>query len=152
MLIRFGRSGWLERAKQQPDKVRMGVEEIKSDGLLATLDAVRSKLEEPVALGYCNSGVVVAVGEAVKGISAGDRVVSNGPHAELVCVPENLCAVIPEGVSDETAVFTVLAAIGLQGVRLASPTLGECCVVIGLGVIGLLTVQILRAQGCRVLA
>src|SRR5690606_16655419 len=81
----------------------------------------------------------------------GDRVVSNGKHAEVVAVPRNLCAKVPENVSDEAASFTVLAAIGLQGVRLVNPTLGECVVVTGLGLIGLLTVQMLRAHGCRVL-
>jgi predicted dehydrogenase len=87
----------------------------------------------------------------VTGLEVGDRVVSNGPHAEYVAVSKNLCAKVPDGVPDEHAVFTVLGAIGLQGVRLANPTLGECIVVTGLGLIGLLVVQILRAQGCRVL-
>src|SRR5690606_10561811 len=77
--------------------------------------------------------------------------VSNGSHAEVVCVPKNLCAVIPASVADDDAVFTVVAAIALQGIRLAQPTLGECFVVTGLGLIGLMAVQILRAQGCRVL-
>ncbi len=96
-------------------------------------------------------GVVSGVGRGVAGFAAGDRVVSNGKHAEVVCVPKNLCAKIPQGVSDERAAFTILGAIGLQGIRLVNPTLGECVVVTGLGVIGLLTVQMLRAQGCRVM-
>ena len=88
---------------------------------------------------------------AVLGFNQGDRVVSNGAHAEMVCVPKNLCARVPDGIADEEAAFTVLGAIGLQGVRLAQPTLGEGFVVVGLGLIGQLTVQILRANGCRVL-
>ena len=91
------------------------------------------------------------VGRDVEGFVAGDRVVSNGRHAEFVCVPKHLCARVPDSVPDDHAAFTVLAAIGLQGIRLANPTLGECVVVTGLGLIGLLTVQLLRAHGCRVL-
>src|SRR3546814_14712680 len=98
------------------------------------------------------SGVVIAVGEDIDGFTVGDRVVSNGPHADIVRVPHNLCARIPDGVDDEAAAFTVVASIGLQGVRLAGPTLGEVFVVTGAGLIGLLTIQLLRAQGCRVMA
>ncbi|EKD45525.1 MAG: hypothetical protein ACD_69C00251G0001, partial [uncultured bacterium] len=112
----------------------------------------RSKLAQPIPLGYCNVGIVSAVGKGVLGFKLGDRVVSNGPHAEVVNVPKNLCALVPDNVDNESAVFTVVASIGLQGVRLAKPTLGECVVVIGAGLIGLLTVQLLHAQGCRVLA
>jgi len=151
MLVEFGRANWLEKARQQPDKVRMVMDKVRTDGLAATLDAVQSKLDQPLPLGYCNVGVVVEVGEGVEGFAAGGRVVSNGRHAEVVCVPKNLCARVPNDVSDEQAAFTVLAAIGLQGIRLANPTLGECVVVTGLGLVGLLTVQMLRAQGCRVM-
>ncbi len=151
MMVDFGRAGWIAKARQQPDKVRMVLDKVRTDGLMPTIEAVRSKLDQPLALGYCNVGVVVEVGEGVEGFEPGDRVVSNGKHAEVVCVPKNLCAKIPDGVEDEAAAFTVLAAIGLQGIRLAAPTLGECVVVSGLGLIGLLTVQLLRAQGCRVL-
>lgn len=151
MLVEFGKANWLDKARQQPDKVRMVLEKVRTDGLAATLEAVRSKLDQPLALGYCNVGVVAEAGRDVDGFAVGDRVVSNGKHAELVCVPKNLCARIPDAVNDEQAAFTVLAAIGLQGIRLANPTLGECVVVTGLGLIGLLTVQMLRAQGCRVL-
>ena len=118
---------------------------------LRTLEAVRSKLATPIGLGYCNAGVVVDVGEGVTGFEIGDRVVSNGPHAEYVRVPVNLCAKVPDGIEDEHAAFTVLASVALQGVRLAQPTLGEAFVVTGLGLVGLITVQILRANGCRVL-
>ncbi|EJF69204.1 putative zinc-binding dehydrogenase [Pseudomonas sp. Ag1] len=152
MLVGFGRANWLEKARQQPDKVRMVLQKVQTDGLATTVEAVRSKLAQPLPLGYCNVGVVGAVGNDVSGFKPGDRVVSNGPHADIVVVPKNLCALIPDSVSDEAASFTVLASIGLQGIRLAQPTLGETFVVTGVGLIGLMTVQLLRAQGCRVLA
>ncbi len=153
MLIDFGKAGWLDKARQQPDKVKQVIDKIKTDGPLPTLEAVHAKLDQPLPLGYCNVGIVEELGGSseILGFKKGERVVSNGPHAGMVCVPKNLCARIPDGVSDEEAAFTVLGAIGLQGVRLAQPTLGECFVVIGLGLIGQLTVQILRANGCRVL-
>jgi predicted dehydrogenase/threonine dehydrogenase-like Zn-dependent dehydrogenase len=151
MLVDFGRASWVDKARQQPEKVRQVLDKVRTDGLFATLDAVRSKLDQPLALGYCNAGVVLQVGAGVQGFEPGDRVVSNGPHAQVVRVPQNLCARIPDGVDDDAAAFTVLAAIGLQGIRLAAPTLGEQFVVTGLGLIGLVTVQLLRAHGCRVL-
>ena len=151
MLVDFGKANWIDKARQQPDKVRMVLDKVRTDGLATTIEAVQSKLDEPLALGYCNVGVVSELGRGVEGFAVGDRVVSNGKHAEVVCVPKNLCAKIPDGVSDEAASFTVLAAIGLQGIRLVAPTMGECVVVTGLGLIGLVTVQMLRAQGCRVL-
>lgn len=151
MLVDFGRAGWLEKARQQPEKVRQVIDKVRTDGLLPTVEAVRSKLEQPIAPGYCNAGTIAGRGTGVWGFSEGDRVVSNGPHAEWVTVPPTLCARIPDGVSDDEASFTVVGAIGLQGVRLAAPTLGERFVVIGLGLIGLMTVQILRANGCSVL-
>jgi predicted dehydrogenase/threonine dehydrogenase-like Zn-dependent dehydrogenase len=151
MLVDFGKASWVDKARQQPDKVQQVLEKAGTDGLLATIDAVRSKLDMPLALGYCNVGTVVAVGSGVSGYQVSDRVASNGPHAELAAVPQHLCAPIPAGVSDEAAAFTVLASIGLQGIRLANPTLGETFVVSGLGLIGLLTGQLLAAQGCRVL-
>lgn len=149
MLVEFGKSNLLQKARSQPDKVKMVVEKAKTDGVFATLDAVKSKLDQPLALGYCNVGTIIEA--KAEGFAEGDRVVSNGKHAEFVSVPKNLCAHVPDNVSDEAASFTVLAAIGLQGIRLVNPTLGETVVVIGLGTIGLLTVQMLRAQGCRVL-
>lgn len=152
MLVGFGKASYIQKARQQPDKVKMVLEKVKTDGFLTTVDAVRSKLAQPLPLGYCNVGVVAEVGAGVEGFKPGERVVSNGPHADLVKVPKNLCARIPDNVSDEAAAFTVLASIGLQGIRLAQPTLGEAVVVTGVGLIGLLTVQLLRAQGCRVLA
>ena len=130
----------------------MVLEKIKTDGLMTTLEAVQSKLGLPLPLGYCNVGVVAEVGSGVDGFKVGDRVVSNGRHADVVKVPKNLCARIPDNVDDESAAFVVVASIGLQGVRLCQPTLGESFVVTGVGLIGLLTVQLLRAHGCRVLA
>ncbi|MDH5216054.1 MAG: bi-domain-containing oxidoreductase [Gammaproteobacteria bacterium] len=152
MLVDFGKSNYLQKAKQQPDKVKMVLNKIKTDGLFTTVDAVRSKLAQPIPLGYCNVGKVLEAGNGVSEFKSGDRVVSNGPHAEIVRVGKNLCAKIPDNVDDESAAFTVLAAIGLQGVRLAAPTLGESVAVIGVGLIGLLTVQLLKANGCRVFA
>lgn len=130
----------------------MVLEKVQTDGLMTTVEAVQSKLAQPLPLGYCNVGVVSQVGKGAEIFKVGDRVVSNGPHADVVRVPKNLCARIPDEVSDEEASFVVVASIGLQGIRLAEPTLGECFVVTGVGLIGLLTVQLLRAHGCRVLA
>lgn len=149
-LVSFARAGWIERARQQPERVGQFFDKVRSDGLLPALEAVRSRLEDPLPLGYCNVGIVVAVGAGVRGFSVGDRVVSNGPHAEFVAAGRNLCAHVPDRVSDEEATFTVVGAIALQGMRLAIPTLGEHFAVIGLGVIGLLAVQLLRANGCQV--
>ena len=151
MLVEFGNANWIDKARQQPDKVQQVIQKSRVDGLLTTFEAVQSKLDQPISLGYCNVGTVLAVGADVSGFQVGDRVASNGPHAELVVVPQHLAAVIPAHVSDQAASFTVLASIGLQGIRLANPTLGETFLVSGLGLIGLLTAQLLRAHGCRVL-
>ena len=149
MLVDFGKAGWVEKARSQPDKVKMVLEKAIADGLPATIDAVKSKLDQPLKLGYCNVGKVVDGSDT--GFKKGTRVISNGHHAEIVRVPKNLMAHIPDIVDDNSASFTVLGAIALQGVRLVNPTIGETVVVTGLGLIGLLTVQILRANGCRVL-
>ena len=149
MLIDFGKSSWIQKARSQPDKVKMVLEKVKTDGLMPTIDAVRSKLDQPLPLGYCNVGIVQDNGNS--NFKLGDRVVSNGNHAEIVRVPKNLCALVPDDVDDESASFTVLAAIAMQGVRIANPTIGETVVVTGLGLIGLITVQLLKANGCRVL-
>ena len=151
MLLEFGKANWINKARQQPDKVRQTLEKVRTDGLAATVDAVRAKLDQPIPLGYCNVGTVIETGDAIDGLAPGDRVISNGHHAEVIAVGQNLTAKVPDSVSDDDAAFTVLGAIGLQGIRLASPALGESVAVIGLGLIGLLTVQMLRAQGCRVL-
>lgn len=151
MLVEFGKSNLIQKARQQPDKVKQVLDKIKTDGLMPTLEAVFNKLGEPLPLGYCNVGRVIAVGEGVNDFKVGDRVASNGHHAEFVCVPKNLVAHIPEDVSDEEAAFTVIGSIGLQGIRLLNPTIGETVIVVGLGLIGLMTAQLLVANGCRVI-
>ncbi len=151
MLVEFGKAGWIDKARQQPDKVRTVLDKIKTDGLMPAVEAVFNKLDQPLPLGYCNVGRVVKVGAGETAFAVGDRVVSNGKHAEVVSVPFNLCAKVPDSVSDEEAAFTVLGAVALQGIRLVQPTLGETVVVTGLGLVGLMTVQLLCAHGCRVL-
>jgi threonine dehydrogenase-like Zn-dependent dehydrogenase len=150
MLVEFGKASLFKKARQQPEKVRQVLDKIKSEGLMPTLEVVSKRLDEPLPLGYCNAGVVSETGPEVSQFKVGDRVASNGKHAEYVCVPEQLCAKIPESVTDEEAAFTVIGSIGLQGVRLCYPTFGETIVVVGLGLIGLITAQLLKANGCRV--
>lgn len=150
-IVEFSKANLISKARQQPEKVKQVLDKIKTDGLQPTLEAVFSKLDEPMPLGYCNAGVVLDVGSGVEDFKPGDRIASNGQHAEVVCVPKNLCARIPEGVTDDQAAFTVLSSIGLQGIRLLEPTLGEKFVVYGLGLIGLVTVQLLQAHGCQVM-
>ncbi len=151
MLVEFGKSNLFQKAKQQPDKVKEVYNKIKTDGLKPTINAVLNKLGQPIPLGYCNVGKVIAVGKGVQEFSIGDRVSSNGPHAEIVCVPKNLVVKIPDNVTDDEASFTVIGSIGLQGIRLANPTFGETIVVVGLGLIGLITAQLLKANGCHVI-
>lgn len=152
MLVDFGKSNYLQKARQQPEKVKQVIDKVKTDGLQPTINAVKTKLDQPIPLGYSNAGIVIAIGKNVHNFKVGDRVISNGSHAEVVSVPENLCAKIPDNVTFEEAAFTVIASIGLQGIRLVQPTLGETVVVTGLGLIGLLTVQLLQAHGCKVIA
>lgn len=151
MVVDFGRANLVEKALQKPDKVKQVLQKAKTDGVAATMDAVNARLDQPIALGYSNVGRVIAVGKGVEGFKPGDRVVSNGKHAEVVSVPKNLCAKIPDNVTDDQAAFTVLSSIGLQGIRLLNPTLGEYVCVMGLGLIGLIATQILKANGCRVI-
>jgi len=151
MLVAFGRANLLDKARQQPSRVVEVLAKIKSDGLQTTIEAVQSKLDRPIALGYSNAGIVVELGSGVRSYRPGDRVISNGPHSEYVAVPENLCAPIPDGVTFDEAAFTVVASIALQGIRLANPTFGETFVVTGLGLIGLITTQLLVAHGCNVI-
>lgn len=154
MLLEFGRANLLQKARSQPERVRQVIAKMRTDGVLATVDAVRAKLDEAIPLGYCNAGVVIECGDqaARRRFPEGTRVASNGAHAEAALAGVNLGARIPDPVSDEEAAFTVLGAVALQGVRLAAPALGETVFVIGLGLTGLLTVQLLKANGCQVLA
>jgi len=151
MLVEFGRSGLIDKARSQPDKVKQVLDKVRTDGLRPTFEAVRAKLDQPIPLGYCNAGVVVEAGKGSGAFAPGDRVVTNGAHAEYVRVSHTLAARVPDNVAFEAAAFTPVAAIGLQGIRLAEPTLGETVVVFGLGLIGLLSAQLLRANGCRVI-
>lgn len=151
MLVEFGKANIVKKAQKQPEKVQMVIDKIKTDGLIPSINAVMNKLDRPLPLGYCNVGSVIDWGENVDGFEIGDRVISNGFHAEVVSVPKNLCAKVPDNVSDEEAAFTVLASIALQSIRLIKPTLGETVVVIGLGLVGLMAIQLLKASGCRVL-
>jgi len=150
-LVEFGQAGLLAKAWQSPERVRQVLEKIKTDGLFTALEAVNAKLDDPMPLGYSNAGVIVEIGPGVERFAVGDRVASNGGHAEMVNRPVNLCAKIPDGVSDAQASFAVVASIGLQGIRLIQPEIGETVAVFGLGLIGLLAVQMLSASGVRVL-
>ncbi len=152
MLVEFSKANLINKVRQQPERVKQVLDKMRTDGVLPTIEAVFRKLDEPMPMGYCNMGTVLRVGQGVRDLKPGDRVISNGPHAEIVCVPKNLCAKVPDEVGDEEAAFTVLGSIALQGVRLARPTLGEKFLVFGMGLLGLITVQLLRANGCEVLA
>ena len=151
MLVEFGKANFIQKAKQQPDKVKMVFDKVKTDGLKPTMSSVFNKLNQPLPLGYCNVGKVVALGKGVTEFKVGDRVASNGNHAEYVNIPKNLVAKIPDNVSDDEATFTVIGAIGLQGIRLLNPTFGETIVVVGLGLIGLVTAELLMSNGCNVI-
>jgi predicted dehydrogenase/threonine dehydrogenase-like Zn-dependent dehydrogenase len=150
MLVEFGRGGWLSKARQQPEKFRAVLAKVRSEGLLPTLAAVRSKLAQPIPLGYCHVGEVLDAGD-VPGFAVGDRVISNSPHAEVVSADPAFAARIPTTVSAEQAAFTPLAAVALQGLRLLSAQAGETVVVMGLGLIGQLAVRLLRARGVHVI-
>lgn len=151
MLIEFSKANFLLKARKHPDKLRLVIDKIRTDGFWKTTRSVLRRLDQLLPLGYCNVGEIVAIGDDVEGYTIGERVVSNGAHAEMVCVPVNLIARVPDNVPDEEAVFTVVGAIGLHGVRLLAPALGERVAVVGLGLIGLMVVDILHAQGCEVI-
>ena len=151
MLVEFSKANLISKALKQPERVKDVIQKAKADGIISTYESIKSKLEDAIPMGYSNVGIVVEIGQDVKDFKIGDRVISNGSHSEYVSVPQNLCAKIPIEVNDETAVFTILASIGLNGIRLAKPQFGETFLVSGLGIIGLLTAQLLKANGCRVL-
>src|SRR4030095_4501136 len=141
-------------ARQRPDLVKAVMTKVKSDGLLNTLNAVREKMAASQSLGYSASGIVAAVAHDVAEFQVGDRVACAGvgfaAHAEVISVPKNLCVRLPDDLTFEAGAFGTLGAIALQGVRLAVPTLGDSVVVIGVGLVGQITVQLLKANGCRV--
>jgi NADPH:quinone reductase-like Zn-dependent oxidoreductase len=152
----FASKNLLQKARMRPDLVREVLSKISRDGLLATVSTVRSRLDQPSALGYSSAGTVVAVGEGIADINPGDRVACAGAghavHAEFACIPRLLVARIPsEAVSFDEAAFTTVGAVALHGVRTADAKLGDIVAVIGLGLLGQLTVQILKAAGCCVL-
>jgi polar amino acid transport system substrate-binding protein len=153
-VVELGRKSLVGKARERPDLVRKVVEKVKTEGLVNTLGAVREKLDESHALGYSAAGIVVEVGADVTEFRIGDRVACAGTgyaaHAEVLSVPKNLCVALPDAVDFEAGAFGTVGAIALQGVRLAEPTLGESVVVVGLGLIGQLTCQLLNANGCRV--
>jgi predicted dehydrogenase len=154
--VNVAKKGLLGKALERPEMVRKVIDKARKDGIADTLQMVFQRLDSPVALGYSCAGVVVDVGRRVQGFTVGDRVACAGQnyasHAELVSVPRNLCVPIPDGVDFEDAAYVTLGAIALQGVRQAEPRLGEVVAVIGLGLLGQLVVQMLKANGCRVLA
>ncbi|MBC7910315.1 MAG: bi-domain-containing oxidoreductase [Pyrinomonadaceae bacterium] len=154
MAVETAKKSLIGRAREHPELVKKVIQKVKDEGLLNTFDAVRSKLGSSSALGYSAAGIVAGVGEDVSEFRVGDRVACAGvgyaSHAEVLSVPKNLCVRLPEGATFEAGAFGTLGAIALQGVRLAEPTLGEAVVVIGLGLLGQLTVQLLKANGCRV--
>ena len=151
MLVSFAGSGLLGKARSQPERVAQVLDKVRTDGVSATINSVRTRLDEPIALGYAQAGTVVELGEGVTRFEIGDTVASLGPHAEEVVIAETLCARVPAGIGTDEAAFASLGAIALEGIRLCRPELGESFVVTGLGLIGLLSVQLLRAHGCRVL-
>ncbi len=154
-LMDIAKASLAGKAMARPDLVRRVIRNVQRDGLRPTMEKVFTKLDTPISLGYSLAGEVVEVGRRVSGYAVGDRIACAGSalanHAEINAVPRNLTVRIPDGVSDEDASFVTLGAIALQGVRQATPTLGEKIVVMGLGLIGLLTIQLLKANGCRVL-
>jgi len=151
MAMELAKKSLLGKAMERPDQVRRVLEKWRNEGFFNTLAQVREKLDEPMTMGYSSLGVALACGAGVQEFKPGDRVASNGPHAGVVCVPKHLCAHVPDSVPFDHAAFTVLGAIALQGVRLAKLELGDTAFVIGLGLIGQLTLALLKAQGCHVI-
>lgn len=151
MIMDLAKKSLLGKARERPDHAKRVLEKIRSEGLFKTIDSVRKKLDEPMTMGYSSAGRVLACGPGVQHFKPGDRVASNGPHAEVVCVPMNLCAKIPDEVEMDHACFAVLGSIALQGLRLTKCSIGESVFVIGLGLVGQLTVALAKAAGMRVI-
>ncbi len=154
MVVEFAEKGLLGKAQSRPDLVRQIVDKARREGVLSTIEATFNRLDQPMALGYSSAGTVIAVGEGLDGFKPGDRVACAGGgyavHAEYELVPQNLMAKIPDNVDFESAAFATLGAIALHGFRLAQPQVGERVAIIGLGLLGLLSVGIARAAGCSV--
>jgi predicted dehydrogenase/threonine dehydrogenase-like Zn-dependent dehydrogenase len=153
-ILRFGQQNLLQKARSRPDLARQVLDRVRAQGLQTAYQMVQSRLSVPLALGYSSAGHVLEVGPSVDGIRPGDRLACAGGHAghaEIVTVPRNLLVAIPEGVTEEDAAFAAVGAVALQGVREADVRVGERVFVIGLGLVGLLTVQLLKAAGCLVL-
>ena len=154
LTVEAGQKNLVSRAIEQPALVKKVLDKARSEGVVATFDAVRSKLGSLTALGYSAAGTIAAIGEGVIDLRVGDRVACAGvgyaSHAEVLSVPKNLCVRLPDEVTFDHAAFGTVGAIALQGLRLAEPTLGESIVVVGLGLIGQVAVQLLAANGCRV--
>lgn len=155
MLVDFAKKSMLAKAKDRPDLVKQVIDKMKKEGVRNTLEKVFTKLDTPIPLGYSLAGRVVEVGSELSGINIGDRVACGGAgyanHAEINYIPKNLMVKIPDGVDDIDASFVTVGAIALQGVRQTSPLLGEKVAVMGLGLLGQLTVQLLKANGCKVI-
>src|SRR5712691_9187183 len=154
-IVETAQSSLFGKARNRPDLVRQVVDTFKREGLSATYEKVKARLSQTTELGYSAAGVVTEVGRSAEEFRVGDRVACAGAgyasHAEVIYVPRNLCCKIPEAASFEAACYTTVGAIALQGIRQADPRLGEAVAVIGLGLVGQLTVQLLKAAGCRVL-
>ncbi len=154
MAMDFARKSMLGKARSRPDLVKQVTRKLRQEGPLPTYRTVMNRLDTPQPLGYASAGIVEEVGEGVDSLAPGDRVACAGAgyanHAELIIVPENLTAHVPEGLGLDKAAFATLGAIAMQGLRVGDPALGEVVAVIGLGLIGQLTVQLLLANGCRV--
>jgi predicted dehydrogenase/threonine dehydrogenase-like Zn-dependent dehydrogenase len=151
MILDLSKKSLLGKARERPDQVRRVLEKLRTEGVRETLQQVRAKLADPMTLGYSSAGVVIEVGRDVRRFRPGDRVASNGAHAEIVAVPQNLVARVPDGVPFDEACYAVVGAIALQGVRLANVGVGDRVAVIGLGLIGQIAVMLLGAAGCRVI-
>jgi predicted dehydrogenase/threonine dehydrogenase-like Zn-dependent dehydrogenase len=154
-VLDFSKASYLQKARQRPDLARKVLHRARNEGLWQTYQAVSNLIDQPIALGYSSAGIAVEVGRGISDVAAGDRVACAGlfvaTHSEIVAVPRNLLAKIPDGVGFEDAAFVTLGAIAMQGVRLASLELGEQVVVYGLGLVGMIVAQLALAAGCRVI-
>ncbi len=155
MVVEFAEKSYLGKARSRPDLVKQTLDKAKREGIMPTVNAVFNRLDQPMALGYSTAGTIVALGKNMQGFKVGQRVACAGggyaTHAEYNVVPRNLLTPLPKNVDFESAAFTTLGAISLHGFRLAEPQLGENVAVIGLGLLGLLTIQLAAAAGCNVL-